>query len=725
MFAKNKSVAIGKRKIALIVIGALIVIIFLISVNTYSVIETQLFNERSSHLNEITNKNSVVIDTIMLSSQEQSATVANMFLNTDKNENIYNFLSNTANNLNLENDSYVFAFNSKGEGYSSQGQKFSWNDESVFLYENTKTVVIDSLPFSSNDLYVTFFYKLKKTVVLNSEDFDYVAVSKSLAAMDRKFGISGFGDDFSLYITDSDGKWLYRSKYSQYVFDGDNLFSSMEDLKFLHNNSLDTLKSIVKSKQASALEFSYNKESYFVSVSPLSVNDWSVVIIVPCNVIGRYTEAFMHTVVIYFAVILVFVAVALAIAIFFALSAKNDRELLKHQQKSNKLLEEEKKRAESANNAKSEFLSHMSHDIRTPINGIMGMTEIAMKNAENPNKIKDCLAKIDASSHHLLSLINDVLDMSRIESGKVKINHKSFDIRMTIDNCASIINSQLISSKLKFIREFEDFKNTRVIGDELHLRQILINILGNAVKFTPEGGRIYFRARELSGGKGKSVYHFEIEDSGIGMSEKFLEHIWDAFSQENVENQKSNRGTGLGMTITKEFVDMLGGRISVQSTLNVGTKFVVEIPLEIDEKKVEKHENKKTGTNLDGMKILLVEDNELNTEIATCILEDAGATVATAENGKIAVDMFANSEKGTYDAILMDIMMPVMNGLDATKAIRKLGREDAQTIPIFAMTANAYEEDIKQTKEAGMNKHFSKPIDVNEVLKVLFEYYNK
>lgn len=399
-------------------------------------------------------------------------------------------------------------------------------------------------------------------------------------------------------------------------------------------------------------------------------------------------------------------------------------ETIKKEMEQRKALEKALRQEEYANQAKSTFLSNMSHDIRTPINGIMGMGHIAMNALGDPERVEDCLRKILESSEHLLGLINDVLDMSRIESGKIFLNHEFMDMKLTIGHCVAIIQGQLVDREIEFVQELSEFQNPYRIGDELRLRQILVNILGNAVKFTPDGGKIRFRVEELSATGKETMVRFEVEDTGIGMSPEFLEHIWEPFSQANSGSRTNYEGTGLGMSITKQFIDLMGGTIAVESQLNQGSKFTIEVPLEITDLKPFSEEEP-AECNLNGMKILVAEDNALNMEIIQCVLEEEKIEVFQAENGKIAVEKFQESNPGYYDAILMDIMMPIMDGLDAARAIRALERPDAKEIPIIAMTANAYDEDVKKTKRAGMNAHLTKPLDIPTVISVLSEYYGK
>jgi CheY-like chemotaxis protein len=349
------------------------------------------------------------------------------------------------------------------------------------------------------------------------------------------------------------------------------------------------------------------------------------------------------------------------------------------------------------------------------------MTNIAVKSLDDRSRVEDCLGKISGAADHLLSLVNDVLDMSHIESGKVEVAHQAMDIRTIIDNCASIISGQLMSRHVEFKVDNGIFTHPCVLGDELHLRQVFINILGNAVKFTPDGGTITFRTEELSSTDDKVRYRFSFRDTGVGMSEEFQKKIFEAFTQEDGGSRTTYKGTGLGMTISKQFVDMMGGTLSVESRQGEGSCFTVEMEFDIDpDQKVV--EDVPVVTSLKGMRVMLVEDNELNMEIAQELLEDEGIEVTTAENGQIAVDTFTQAAAGSYDAILMDIMMPVMNGLEATKAIRASDHPEAKTIPIIAMTANAYVEDVNASLAAGMNAHVAKPIDFERLFTVLGQY---
>ncbi len=377
--------------------------------------------------------------------------------------------------------------------------------------------------------------------------------------------------------------------------------------------------------------------------------------------------------------------------------------------------------AHSANVAKTAFLSNMSHDIRTPMNAIMGFADIAMKQKPD-SQIRKCLEHIEESSDHLLALINNVLDISRIESGKIKYDPTPVNISKVTDSVINIMNGFLVNRDLTFNAEKNIPEDLYVLADAVRVQEILVNILGNAVKFTEDGGVITFRAEQTEGADVQHVVvHYSISDTGIGMSEEFQEHIFDEFTQENSGARTSYLGNGLGLAITKRYVTLMGGRISVESKRGKGSKFTVELPLELTEECETEDINVSVGSSdLTGVRILLAEDNDLNAEIATVLLEEYGVAVTRAVDGREAVNIFSDAPEGSFDLILMDIMMPRMNGYEATKAIRSLpDRADSCTIPIIAMTANAFVEDVQASLDAGMNAHLSKPIVMDEVVKVI------
>lgn len=381
------------------------------------------------------------------------------------------------------------------------------------------------------------------------------------------------------------------------------------------------------------------------------------------------------------------------------------------------------KKAEAANEAKTEFLQRMSHDIRTPINGICGMINVADHYADNMEKQTECRAKIKKTSHLLLELINEVLDMSKLESDEVVLEEIPFNLNGISEEILGVIEHMAAEQNIRIIWEKKEVTHWNLIGSPVHVKRILMNILSNAVKYNKENGYVYISCREIpSKQTAMTTLEFVCRDTGIGMAEAFQKRIFEPFAQEHAGSRTKFAGTGLGMPITKKLVVKMGGTISFESKEGIGTTFVIRIPFRIDTDMKDRTEaEEKTETSIQGLHVLLTEDNELNMEIAEFVLQNEGAVVTKAWNGQKAVDIFRKSRPGEFDVILMDIMMPVMNGYEAAKMIRSLDREDAKVIPIIAMTANAFTEDKMRAKEAGMDEHIAKPVDGKLLVKVINE----
>ena len=381
------------------------------------------------------------------------------------------------------------------------------------------------------------------------------------------------------------------------------------------------------------------------------------------------------------------------------------------------------KKAEAANEAKTEFLQRMSHDIRTPINGICGMINVADYYADNMEKQTECRAKIKEASHLLLELINEVLDMSKLESDEVVLEDIPFNLNSIFEEILGVIEHMAAEQNIRIIWEEKEVTHWNLIGSPVHVKRILMNILSNAVKYNKENGYVYIGCREIpSKQTAMTTLEFVCRDTGIGMTEAFQKRIFEPFAQEHAGSRTKFAGTGLGMPITKKLVEKMSGTISFESKEGTGTTFVIRIPFRIDTDMKDRTEaEEKTETSIHGLHVLLTEDNELNMEIAEFVLQNEGAVVTKAWNGQKAVDIFRKSRPGEFDAILMDIMMPVMNGYEAAKMIRSLDREDAKVIPIIAMTANAFTEDKMRAKEAGMDEHIAKPVDGKLLVKVINE----
>lgn len=723
------------QKIILIALVLLVFILFLV-VQYFDELSSRLFEERSQHLMEFTDKVAEVIDGVGDRSWAQVDACKHILLqeNIDTTWELMRRLKGTSEFIDGEK-SVVLLMDEDGNYYASDGKTGYWLASATLIAGDTsRRLSVVELPHVSGVVYFLFMERLPQPVRIREEGkkITHIAMAVDINSLREQMSVSGFGDECYSYIVNEDGRRLYEYTYEKNFITGFNIINAIKEYPIVNGGSYDELYQVFENGENTALEFEYQdsetgeRRNWFVANAAIQSTDWQVLLFVPTDVLGAHTNQMLRQTIYFFLILFVILLSMFGMMLLIISTACADKKLMKQQEKMNAELSVAVEEAQSANKAKSEFLSYMSHDIRTPINGIMGMTELAIKHIDDKERALDCLGKVQSSSSHLLNLVNDVLVMSRIEMNKTEIGHAPFDIRMCLANCASIIDGQLIDREVELVRMFEEVEHPWVIGDELHLRQILINILGNSVKFTPDGGKIYFRVREMQTEEGKAVFQMEVEDTGIGMKPEFLPHLFDPFAQEDGGSRTTYKGTGLGMAITKKFLDLLGGTVRVESTLNVGTKFMIELPMEID------YEGKKSGEKeqdcdivLKGMKVLLVEDNELNMEIAKAILEEQEIIVTDAENGQIAVERFGSNPPGTFDVILMDIMMPVMDGLTATKVIREMEREDAKEIPILAMTANAYDEDIQKTQEAGMTAHLSKPIDVNLLLRTLKFYYTK
>ncbi len=407
---------------------------------------------------------------------------------------------------------------------------------------------------------------------------------------------------------------------------------------------------------------------------------------------------------------------------FFIQQEHSEQEYRKSLEQKNVALQRAVQRETKANLAKREFLFNMSHDIRTPMNAIIGFTALAQTHIDDRGQVEDYLKKISVSSQHLLSLINDVLDMSRIESGKVTLEAKPVHLPELVRELRDIVQAVVSEKDLSLTLDTVGVKNEDVIADPLRLEQILINVLANAVKFTPDGGQIgLWIVQKDTAPAGYADFEFHIKDNGIGMSEEFQKHIFEQFARERTSTVSKIQGTGLGMAITKSLVDMMGGRITVKSGQGKGSEFTISLRFPIGEAKTGQTPPAAKASAFTGKKLLVVEDNELNLEIASTLLKEAGFEVDTAENGKIAVEKVEAASADRYDLILMDIQMPEMDGYEATRRIRALPDAKKAALPIVAMTANAFEDDRKNALHAGMNGHIAKPLDIQKLFQVLSE----
>ena len=507
---------------------------------------------------------------------------------------------------------------------------------------------------------------------------------------------SGSFEHLEVTIIDKDGNYIISGK----SFKNNNFFEFYKSYNKFSDASIAKLKEeITTGTGLMQMLNSVGEECYIAYSDYLNAVDWIILTYTPAkDILGVSIDYVLIT------ILGIGLAALFVVDLIFLLIL-------------NKNLTEAARMADSANRAKTMFLSNMSHEIRTPMNAIIGFNNIVLSDPTISPKTREYLIKSEASAEHLLQLINDILDMSRIESGRMVINNDEFSFAELLDYINSTFTTHCQNNELEYRCLIEDEMDDFYIGDAMKLRQILINILGNAVKFTDKGGKVELRVCKKAFTSESTEVQFAIADTGIGISEEFLPHLFESFSQENSGAANKHGSSGLGLAITKNMVELMGGSIVVESQKGVGTTFYITIPLGNSGHKATKQEEVKEEIDFTGKHFLVAEDMEINAEIMRIVLEEKGISIDLAENGKIAVEKFADSEMGFYTAILMDVRMPEMDGFEATKAIRAMDRADAKSVPIVALTANAFEEDIQKSVEAGLNAHLTKPIQVD----VLFD----
>ena len=739
-----------------IAVSAAILLICIASIGWfYTFLQDKLFAERQAFFTQFAEKTAESIDLAIDDfwyRNEMCQKLITYSAPTSEAE-LFSALEYCSKTVNSE-QATVLAFTEQGEFYSSDGHAGWFSEEAISFAADagTRQTAIINLPYENTEsTYFLLFTDMGEALEIanagsvgagsvgagsaisesdsSAKTITHLALAVDVDSLQSAFVAQGFGDSCHVYLVTDTGRKLYQSSDSHRFIEGYNILSTIESsAEVIGGGTMNDLLTSFERDDTTAFEISYQGVDWFVSFQTISSGDHHLIVFAPTDLIGNNAAVLSQ------ASLWFLLFICLLLALLFGIVILSIRTMVVQLRKANTLLEQQAQSADQANRAKSEFLSYMSHDIRTPINGIMGMTSIAMRNESDHDKVMDCLGKIDEASGHLLSLVNDVLDLSRIEQGKTAIVREPVYLPGLLEECASIIEGQLSTRNLSFVRDFGEMPHPHVLTDELHLRQILINILGNAVKFTPDGGRITFRVRQTEAhasmaakagstptAKAAEIL-LEVEDTGIGMEESYLLNIWEPFSQSRQGHCSTYEGTGLGMAITKRFVDMMDGDISVKSQLGRGSTFTVRLTVGIDEQGGQKVRAHAAESSLEGIKVLLVEDKELNREIAREILLGAGALVSCAENGKEALDAFAESPAGTFDIILMDVMMPVMDGLEATERIRSSNHPEASSIPIVALTAHAFEEDVRKSLEAGMNAHLSKPIDERILVQVLAQH---
>lgn len=630
-----------------------------------------------------------------------------------------------------ETNNLLLLMDDKGYYYTPAAGKValwqSFSSTMGTLRENETVMLGDLAELRDHqERYICFVKQLEKPIITaDGKTFPYIVMATDESVFDIDLSLGDFGTVADAFVMANNGRKVNNQGGTLDISHSHNLLAALKNADFVKGDSYDQMIEAIQKDESGVSLVRYLGNEYYISYHSLGVQDWNAVFIVETS---RMTDRISPTVYRLFLVLILGFSILTTTIILIIIRRYKER-------RQNDKLRAATQIAEQSNKAKSDFMSRMSHDIRTPLSGIISWTEIARggMEARDCEAVSECMDNITESSNYLLDLVNEILDMSQVEHGNMKVKNSPLHLNHFLDSTTRMMQGRIAKEELTLQTDFSGIDHPNVIADGRILNHILLNILGNAVKYTKPGGRIHFTAYDTLLSDESAAYHFVISDTGIGMSQEFVEHIFDRFAQEDWDDKEEEdsartryTGVGLGMAITKELVDLLGGQITVESQKDVGSTFEVILTLSIcaaEEQPAE--DGNHTETALRQYHILLAEDVPMNRKAMTRLFERAGLICDAVEDGCQAVEAFEQSKLGEYDAILMDIMMPNMNGRSATRAIRAMSRPDARSIPVFALSANALPEDIQKSVDAGMDLHLSKPLVINEVLKALNTWCTK
>ena len=634
----------------------------------------------------------------------------------------------------------LMAVDSEGGYYTESGKRGLFRDLDYFEDSPEKTsFVFDSM--TDNQSEMVFLKRLSKPIQLQNGEqtttIRYFGIAQDMEQLNPYFNCDAYNRNNSVYVLDDNGFKLFNSNKVELI-KGHNVFSVLQKMKYLHNSSFAKTKTELEEKGYSYSNAVLDGTEYYYGLRRMDNAEWTLIFLVPAEYVATNTLKLVNFITVFIVIFTVIVSACVMMGISFVMRRNQKKAILVEREnniklenvntelrQANQAAEEAFQVAQEANRSKSNFLANMSHDIRTPMNAIIGITALIRHDAGDKAKVIEYADKIDTSSQHLLGIINDVLDMSKIEAGKTIFKYTDFSILDFMQELSMIFQPQIDEKSQTITFTKENIQHEWVNGDRIHLMQIFSNLLSNAVKYTQEGGEIQLLAEECeSNSSVYAKYRFLVSDNGMGMSADFKDTIFDAFTR--AENSLTNKiqGTGLGMAITRNLVEAMGGTIDVESEPGQGSCFEILMDFKIAEDQSislasQAEKEKPDGNILRGMRFLCAEDNELNAEILMELLKIEGAECTICENGEKILNTFEQSAPGDYDMILMDVQMPVMNGYEATKAIRRSAHELAKTIPIIAMTANAFSEDIQHSLTAGMTAHISKPVEMRVLKKTV------
>ena len=721
------------------VIVAVILTLFIMS-QTY--IQNLVYHERLNQMEEVTHQMFRSLEDVIDTHWDDVNVQCNYLyctpLKTDTE--FYRYLQKLSELSNYhERQIELIAVDSAGHYYTENG-RMGLLRGMKYLESAPQRVSYVSNSLTVDDSRMVFLEKLSTPITLQSGEKEitlcYFGISQSMTQLNDYFRCDAYENNNSVYVLDDNGFKLFNANDTE-LLKGHNVYTVLSRMSYLHGSSFAVAKERLDRTGSCYSNAVLDGTEYFYALKQMENAQWTLAFLVPAKYVAVNTQKLVSIVMI---IIIVIAMVFSVITVFvgWSLLRQKQQQELQAEKEANLRLEqynihltqvndelrqaqdiaaEALQSAERASKAKTDFLANMSHDIRTPMNAIIGITTLMKNELHQPEKLAEHLDKLENSGQLLLGIINDILDMSRIESGKTTLNVEKMNLPQQISQLDSIIRQQAGQRSQTFTVNTH-LQHENVLADPNRLNRVLMNILSNAVKYTPTGGHIRFEVDELPRNEHYARYRFVVQDDGIGMSEAYQKTLFDPFTREERSGTNKVQGTGLGMAITKNIVDLMGGSINVESTTGKGTRFevVLEFPVDaeadtVPEAQVLPEEEEETSP-LSGMKFLCAEDNAINAEILEMLLEANGASCTICSNGQEIVDAFASVKPGEYDMILMDVQMPVMDGLEATRRIRSGENPLGRIIPILAMTANAFLEDMQKSREAGMDEHLSKPVDI-------------
>ena len=721
------------------VIVAVILTLFIMS-QTY--IQNLVYHERLNQMEEVTHQMFHSLEDVIDTHWDEVNVQCNYLyctpLKTDTE--FYRYLKKLSELSNYhERQIELIAVDSAGHYYTENG-RMGLLRGMKYLESAPQRVSYVSNSLTVDDSRMVFLEKLSTPITLQSGEKEitlcYFGISQSMTQLNDYFRCDAYENNNSVYVLDDDGFKLFNANDTE-LLKGHNVYTVLSRMSYLHGSSFAEAKERLDRTGSCYSNAVLDGTEYFYALKQMENAQWTLAFLVPAKYVAVNTQKLVSIVMIIIIVIAMVFSVITVFVGWFLLRQKQQQELQAEKEANLRLEQynihltqvndelrqaqdiaaEALQSAERASKAKTDFLANMSHDIRTPMNAIIGITTLMKNELHQPEKLAEHLGKLESSGQLLLGIINDILDMSRIESGKTTLNVEKMNLPQQISQLDSIIRQQAGQRRQTFTVNTH-LQHENVLADPNRLNRVLMNILSNAVKYTPTGGHIRFEVDELPRNKHYARYRFVVQDDGIGMSKAYQKTLFDPFTREERSGTNKVQGTGLGMAITKNIVDLMGGSINVESTTGKGTRFEVVLEFLVDteadtvpEAQVLPEEEEETSP-LSGMKFLCAEDNAINAEILEMLLEANGASCTICSNGQEIVDVFASVKPGEYDMILMDVQMPVMDGLEATRRIRSGENPLGRIIPILAMTANAFLEDMQKSREAGMDEHLSKPVDI-------------